>query len=81
MPIATAHRLEPRLALDRRSGIYVTVIARLKSDATIEAAGVDVATLGAQLDDSTPLPGIKQTPTSVPVPSRARLGCYESTRR
>jgi predicted permease len=70
VPIATANRLEPRLALDRRGGIYVTVIARLKSDATIEAAGVDVATLGAQLDDSTPLPGIKQTPASDPIPVR-----------
>jgi predicted permease len=68
VPLTTASRLERTLALDsssRRGSL--TVIGRLKSAATVEAAGVDVGTVGAQLDETAPLPMTRQSPTSAPI--------------
>jgi putative ABC transport system permease protein len=57
VPLATASRLDLSLTLrsDRKGG-SLSVLGRLKPEATVEGAGVEIATIGAQLDESAPLP-------------------------
>jgi predicted permease len=63
VPLATAGRLDSSLVLrtDRRGG-SLSVFGRLKPEATAESTSVEMATIGAQLDESDPLPPLSAVP-------------------
>jgi predicted permease len=65
VPLATARRL----GFIRRESL-LTILARLTPSATVESAAVEVATIGARLDEAAPLPPTRQTSTSAPAPVR-----------